>query len=947
MNAAVVVLGLAGLVLGALTLGHGGWLAGALIGYLVARVSHMGAEIKALEKDVAELRRQMKLEVAASMPERGSSGPPGEEAAAAPLAPAEPATARLADAAPLAAGESRERVAAGESSDLPGAAAQDGGDLPGPAVATLGENVAVNGWRQDARVWRATESDAVKPTSHPRNKPLEALLGTITRFFTEGNPVVRVGMVVMFFGLSFLVKYASGAGLFPIELRLAIVALVSVVLMAIGWRTRQREGGYGVVLQGGGVAVLYLTIFAAMKLFALLSASAAFALMFAVVVLGAALAILQNAQVLALVAAGGGFITPILTSDGSGSHVALFTFYLLLNVGILGIAWFKTWRLLNWVGFVFTFAISSAWGVLEYRPEWYASTQPFLMAFFFLYLALSIRFSLQQPPRLTGLVDGSLVFGLPTVAFGLQAALLRHTEYGMAFSALALAGIYVVLAHILWRRFRATQRILVECFVALGVIFATLAIPLALDAQWSSASWALEATGLVWVGLRQQRLLARCAGYLLYGGALFMVFRDGMPEAGSIPVLAGDTLGLLLLAFAALGIAWLLFRHRELLAPLERSGDGLFCLAGWLCWLLAGTLELEAHVGTGGLLGAVIVFVALSCLGSLRLADRCAWPTPVNAGFWLLPLAILWTLGTALEGWYPSHQRHPLEGVGVFGWALFAVIQYRFLRRCGESSTRWLVQAHHVLTAWLLLVLLAWEAAWWNHHLALSATASLLLGLACIALPLAALSVLVRRPLWPFDAEAAAYRIAIPFPLLLLLAGWFLTAAADTGRTAMLHVPLLNPLDLAMAAAVLVLAMAVRGNLLNLARAAPAWRHGLPAAALFLWLNVVVLRAMHHATDLPYRMTVLWQAAEVQTALSILWTCCALLVMALARKRQSRSLWIVGALLLVAVVCKLFTQDLSDTGTLARIVSFMVVGGLMLLIGYLSPMPARRSEEHP
>ena len=99
------------------------------------------------------------------------------------------------------------------------------------------------------------------------------------------------------------------------------------------------------------------------------------------VLLGVALALLQNAQVLAILASAGGFLTPILTSSGSGSHVGLFSFYLLLNCGILAIALYKTWRLLNWVGFMFTFVITTAWGVLKYSPEHYLSTQPFLVAF--------------------------------------------------------------------------------------------------------------------------------------------------------------------------------------------------------------------------------------------------------------------------------------------------------------------------------------------------------------------------------------------------------------------------------------------------------------------------------------------------------------------------------------------------------------------------------------
>ena len=46
--------------------------------------------------------------------------------------------------------------------------------------------------------------------------------------------------------------------------------------------------------------------------------------------------------------------------------------------------------------------------------------------------------------------------------------------------------------------------------------------------------------------------------------------------------------------------------------------------------------------------------------------------------------------------------------------------------------------------------------------------------------------------------------------------------------------------------------------------------------------------------------------------------------------------------LLALVVAKLFIVDLAGTGTIGRIVSFLVVGLLMLLIGYISPLPPRK-----
>ena len=85
------------------------------------------------------------------------------------------------------------------------------------------------------------------------------------------------------------------------------------------------------------------------------------------------LAVLQNSMALIVIGQLGGFLAPVLASTGSGSHVALFSYYMVLNLVILVIAWFKSWRALNLVGFVCTFGIATAWGALKYQPEHLAS----------------------------------------------------------------------------------------------------------------------------------------------------------------------------------------------------------------------------------------------------------------------------------------------------------------------------------------------------------------------------------------------------------------------------------------------------------------------------------------------------------------------------------------------------------------------------------------------
>ena len=381
-----------------------------------------------------------------------------------------------------------------------------------------------------------------------------------------GNTVLRVGVVLLFFGLAFLLRYATEGMVVPIELRYAGVAAAALVLLGLGWWLRLRNTQYALILQGTGIAVLYLTVFAAMRLHPLLDPTAALGLLVAVTVFSAILAITQDSLALACAAALGGFAAPILTSTGAGNHVALFSYFALLNAGILGIAWFKAWRLLNLIGFVGTFGIGLAWGLRSYTPELLWSTEPFLMLFFLMYLAIGLLFArrklleisdapldgdrealLHWSARKGDYVDGTLLFGPPLVGFGLQFALVHHLEFAAAFSALLLGFIYMGLARVLSG---GRALLLGETCLALGVIFASLAIPLGLDARWTAAAWAVEGAGIYWLGLRQQRPLARAFALLLQLGSALAFLSE--LDVGVSSLIEGAPLGALMLGLALL-----------------------------------------------------------------------------------------------------------------------------------------------------------------------------------------------------------------------------------------------------------------------------------------------------------------------------------------------------------------------------------------------------------
>src|SRR4029453_17544650 len=131
-------------------------------------------------------------------------------------------------------------------------------------------------------------------------------------WLTGGNTVARVGLLVLFIGVAFLLRYVAEHTNVPIEWRLTGVALGAIALLVVGWRMRLSRPGYAVTLQGGAIGILYLTVFAAMRLYNVLTALPAFALLAALAVLLGFLAVLQNARALAVLGATGGFLAPIL-----------------------------------------------------------------------------------------------------------------------------------------------------------------------------------------------------------------------------------------------------------------------------------------------------------------------------------------------------------------------------------------------------------------------------------------------------------------------------------------------------------------------------------------------------------------------------------------------------------------------------------------------------------
>ena len=524
----------------------------------------------------------------------------------------------------------------------------------------------------------------------------------------EGNIVAKLGVVILFFGVGFLLKFAYDHGLFPPGLRLFVVAAASAAMFLIGYKVLEAKRTYALVMMGGAMGLLYLDVFFALKTFGIIGAPLGFLLFAALGVATLFLAVKLDARVFAALGLIGAFLAPILAATGSGNHVMLFSYYLLLNLIILGASWFKSWRELNFIGFLFTFAIAIFWGRSTYRPEHFSTVEPFLIAFFFLYLAIPILFAQRQPPELKGIVDATLVFGVPMSAAMLQAALTRGMDDNvLAWSAAGAALIYAGLAWALWSREK--MRLLAEAHLALAIVFGTVAPYFAFRGYPTFAFWTLEGAAIFWMGCRQKSWLARAFAICLQVGAAgyfwWVTQNIEYPQAWW----NDRVVGCLLIATAALITAWFMHRFAEDISAIETSIESAAIGWGGL-WLLLGIAlgAWQEWPGNTTRLSALLIMVALIFTAFEWLGAWLEWRR-----FRLIARAHVALIGLAALLWMDQIPRaHPLEANGVFAWPLSFAMYFYVLHRQRidgiENAHGW-----RYMLAWSLMILLAtWEALW-------------------------------------------------------------------------------------------------------------------------------------------------------------------------------------------------------------------------------------------
>ncbi|MCA1631563.1 MAG: DUF2339 domain-containing protein [Acidobacteria bacterium] len=361
-------------------------------------------------------------------------------------------------------------------------------------------------------------------------RDLEALIG--------GRWLPWVAMIALTVGVGFFLKLAFDNQWIGAGARVLLGASAGCALLALAEFLHARGyRPYAHVLTGGGILILYLSVYAARVFYDLVGVTAAFALMGAVTATAVLLAVRRDARSIAVLGLVGGFATPVLLSTGADRQIGLFSYVAFLDAGVLALAYFKRWRVLNHLAYASTVLLFAGWAVVHYESwkEW--RTFFFLTLFFLMFSALAVLHNVLRQRRASWL-DISLVVSNATLYYAASYAIFyeRH-ESLLAALALALACFYALLYYTARARHRG-DRLLALSYVGAAVTFLTIAIAVRFDQQWVTIGWAVEGLMLTWLGLRTGERAPRLFALAVF---TFAVEHWFVSDLGELAPLFGST----------------------------------------------------------------------------------------------------------------------------------------------------------------------------------------------------------------------------------------------------------------------------------------------------------------------------------------------------------------------------------------------------------------------
>lgn len=359
-----------------------------------------------------------------------------------------------------------------------------------------------------------------KPSFFERNPDLEKFIGE--------NLINKIGIAILVLGISFFVKFAIDQDWINETGRVFIGLLCGAILISIAHKLRKNYRSFSSVLVGGGLTVFYFTIAFAYHQYHLLSQSLSFIIMIVITVFAVLLSILYDRIELGILATVGGFITPFLVSNGEGNYIVLFTYLSILNAGLIVLAYAKKWRILNFIGFFFTFIIYWSWLDKELNSDTVHAYGAFVFASLF-YIMFVIMNVIHHVSRASLFKAFDLIILLSINLAYYSAAILIFQKSGLenfegSFTA-SLGILHLIIAYLFYKKANIDKNF-AYLLIGLTLTYISLAVPIQFKGHFITLFWSAEIVVLFWLYQKSSILLIKIASSFVSILMLFSLLID-------------------------------------------------------------------------------------------------------------------------------------------------------------------------------------------------------------------------------------------------------------------------------------------------------------------------------------------------------------------------------------------------------------------------------------
>jgi len=337
------------------------------------------------------------------------------------------------------------------------------------------------------------------------------------------NWLNRIGIVAVLVGIAFFLKYAFESNWVGPALRVGGALVIGIAVML--WSEWFRARGYRLFsysLKAVSIGVLYLSLWAASQVYALIGSGMAFAAMVAVTAAAILFSLRQRAEVLGALALVGGFVTPVLLGS-LNDEAQLFTYVAVLDVAALLLVLLKGWTRILLLSFGGTEILYFAWYAIHYRPAEFERTVIFVTVFFVVFafapLFLCRRTSESRFVRM--LPAAVAVFNAGAYFSAMYLMLSSRSSDGLFACVLCLGAFFLIVGQL---PSAADHKILRYVHSSLGVACITVAIGIHFESVQVTLGWFVEAAALMIIGFWRRSAFVRWLALTTIAVAVIKVF---------------------------------------------------------------------------------------------------------------------------------------------------------------------------------------------------------------------------------------------------------------------------------------------------------------------------------------------------------------------------------------------------------------------------------------